>query len=49
MDGSYSHNGRLPVFGELRQDLGEVDGADRGAGSDCLHHLIGTVLVLQQS
>jgi len=46
MNRSQSHDGRLPVFGEFRQDLGEVDGADRGAGSDCLHHLIRPVLIL---
>ena len=36
------------MFGEFRQDLGEVDGADRGTVGNCLHHLIGPGLVLQE-
>lgn len=48
MNGPQCHDGRLSVVGEFRQDLGEVDGADGGTGCDCLHHLIGPILVLQQ-
>lgn len=48
VDRSQRYDGRLAVFGEFRQDLGEVDGADRGTNCDRLHHLVGAVLVLQQ-
>ena len=47
MDSPYGHNGRLPVFSEFRQNLGEVDSADRSAVGDYLHDLISAVLVLQ--
>jgi hypothetical protein len=49
VDRSQRYNGRLAVFGEFRQDLREVDGADRGTSCDCLHHLVSAILVLQQS
>lgn len=46
MNRPYRYNGRLPMFGQLCQDLGEVDSADRSTGSDCLNHRVGATLIL---